>query len=166
MVLTERQKNILDELLGEYIETAKPISSEQLEKRGDFDFCSATIRNELKKLSDMGYLEQPHTSAGRIPTDKAYKYFVDSLFQRETEELFSNIILKEIRIARQRIEEELKLAEELTKSLEEMSAALTIEYLPEKDDLFEILTILGPSKNTSDKNISLINSLIRELENF
>jgi heat-inducible transcriptional repressor len=163
MRITERQENILDTLIQEYINTAKPVSSELLEKKYDFEFCPATIRNEMKKLTDTGYLQQPHTSAGRVPTKKAYRFFIDKVFENE-KKIFSDFIIKEIEMTKKQIEEELRLAQELTKSLAEISSVLTIEELPKKEVLFEILIKLGPSRIRHNKNISLINSLLKELE--
>lgn len=77
--LTERQKSILWTLVPEYIERAVPIGSEFLALQYGFGVKPATIRNELVELTQKGYLEQPHTSAGRIPTDKGYRFYVDVL---------------------------------------------------------------------------------------
>src|SRR4030042_6643044 len=77
--LTERQEKILDIALREYVATAQPVSSQELLKKHDFGVSPATIRNEMQKLTDKGYLLQPHTSAGRIPTDKGYRFFVNKL---------------------------------------------------------------------------------------
>jgi len=82
MELSARQKNILDIVVRDYIELARPVSSQYLENRYDFGICPATIRNEMQKLTDLGYLSQPHTSAGRVPTDKGYRLFVDSLMEK------------------------------------------------------------------------------------
>jgi heat-inducible transcriptional repressor len=83
MNLTLRQEDILDSLVQEYIRSAQPISSQHLEERYDFGVSPATIRNELQALSEGGYLEQPHTSAGRVPTDRGYRFFVDGVSKRE-----------------------------------------------------------------------------------
>lgn len=77
MPITNRQKLILNTVIDEYIDSAKPVGSFLLEEKYDFDVSPATIRNELLKLTKEGYLLQPHTSAGRMPTDKGYRFFVD-----------------------------------------------------------------------------------------
>ena len=77
--LTERQKLILALVIRDYIETAQPVGSENLQKRYRLDASPATIRNEMVQLTDAGYLRQPHTSAGRIPTEEGYRYFVRQL---------------------------------------------------------------------------------------
>ncbi len=162
-MITERQEQILNLLIKEYIDIAEPISSDLLKKRFNLDVSPATIRNELQELTEQGYVTQPHTSAGRVPTNKGYKYFIDIVFiENET----PNFISREIEIAKQKIEKELKLAQELTKSLTEISTTLSYTRFQDKDNIFEMLKIIGPSRTTYDKNIDLMKELIRELENF
>jgi len=172
-MITQRQEKLLNFLIKEYISTAEPVSSNALKKVTDLDVCGATIRNDLQVLTKQGYIEQPHTSAGRIPTKKAYKYFAEKMdserekpFGASQGETFSTFIYQEIRITRGQIEEEVKLAEELIKSLSETSSALTISSSPKKGDLFEILSLMGPARTVYQKNIDIINKLLRELENF
>ncbi|OMC69036.1 MULTISPECIES: heat-inducible transcriptional repressor HrcA [unclassified Paenibacillus] len=78
-MLTERQRLILNAIVDDYIRSAEPVGSRSISKRGDVGYSPATIRNEMADLEDMGYLEQPHTSAGRIPSHKGYRYYVDHL---------------------------------------------------------------------------------------
>ncbi len=78
-LLTKRQSKILYSLIQEYIRSAEPVASAGLAKKCKFGFSSATVRNEFAQLEEMGFLDQPYTSAGRVPTDKAYRYFVDGL---------------------------------------------------------------------------------------
>ncbi len=78
--LTERQEQILATVVKEYVESAAPVGSETLRRRG-LGFSAATIRNELALLEETGYLTHPHTSAGRVPTEKGYRYFVESLME-------------------------------------------------------------------------------------
>ena len=77
--LTERQRRILARLVGEYIEQGEPISSAWLVEHSALGVSSATVRNVLARLEEQGLVRQPHTSAGRIPTDKGYRFFVDHL---------------------------------------------------------------------------------------
>jgi len=79
MELDERKMKLLKAIVDDYIDTATPVASRALSKRHDFGLSSATIRNEMSDLEEMGYLEQRHTSAGRIPSEKAYRLYVDSL---------------------------------------------------------------------------------------
>lgn len=82
-MLNNRSESILETLVEEYIRLSKPISSEFLAKSGRFDFSPATMRNEFVKLTHEGFIKQPHTSAGRIPTNKGYRYYVDRLMELE-----------------------------------------------------------------------------------
>ena len=164
-MLTERQEKLLDFLIREYISTAEPVSSMALKKVTDLDVCGATIRNDLQALTEAGYIEQPHTSAGRIPTKKAYKYFVDKI-EKSQEEVFSDFIFQEVINARSKIEQEIKLAEELMESLSEASMTLNYTRIKKTDNLLEILEILGPSKTAHNENITIISKIIKQLENF
>jgi len=78
-MLSERQKLILSAIVDDYIRSAEPVGSRSISKRGDVGYSPATIRNEMSDLEELGYLEQPHTSAGRIPSQKGYRYYVDHL---------------------------------------------------------------------------------------
>ena len=80
--LTDRQRLILGLVVQDYVNSAKPVGSNTLVKKYDLDLSSATIRNEMMALSEAGYLRQPHTSAGRIPTEEGYRFFVQQLMQR------------------------------------------------------------------------------------
>jgi len=73
-ILSERQYEILKALIDEYIRTAEPISSDFLAQKYNFGLCSSAIRIEMQLLNKSGFLEQPHTSAGRVPTDRAYRF--------------------------------------------------------------------------------------------
>ncbi|MDF2927501.1 MAG: hrcA [Paenibacillaceae bacterium] len=81
-MLSERQKMILSAIVDDYIRSAEPVGSRSISKRGDVAFSPATIRNEMSDLEELGYLEQPHTSAGRIPSEKGYRYYVDHLLRQ------------------------------------------------------------------------------------
>src|SRR5690349_8648351 len=79
--LAPRQQVILRAIVLEYVSGAEPIASELLTSKYDLGVKSATVRNEMAELSEQGYLEQPHTSAGRVPSDQGYRYFVDNLIR-------------------------------------------------------------------------------------
>ena len=81
MKLDERKKKILSSVVEDYIESAEPVGSKTLVEKYHLDYSSATIRNEMKLLEEEGYLEQPHVSAGRIPSTKGYRYYVDNLMK-------------------------------------------------------------------------------------
>jgi len=78
-MLSERQRLILNAIIDDYIRSAEPVGSRSISKRGDVGYSPATIRNDMSDLEELGYLEQPHTSAGRIPSHKGYRYYVDHL---------------------------------------------------------------------------------------
>lgn len=79
MVLCERRCRILKAVINDYVETAEPVGSETLARKYSFGVKPATIRNELAAMSELGYLKQPHTSAGRVPSDLGYRFYVDEL---------------------------------------------------------------------------------------
>src|SRR5262245_53776714 len=79
--LTPRAARILAALVGEYIETAEPVGSARLAQCAGLNVSSATVRNTLAELEELGYLHQPHTSAGRVPTDRGYRFYVDQLLE-------------------------------------------------------------------------------------
>ena len=82
MELSERKKQILKAIIGDYIRTAEPVGSKALTEGHALPFSSATIRNEMSELEEMGYLEKPHTSAGRIPSPRGYRLYVDELMEQ------------------------------------------------------------------------------------
>lgn len=100
MELSERKKRILRVVIERYIETAEPIGSKSIAQSAHLDISSATIRNELAELAELGYLEQPHTSSGRIPSPKGYRLYVNELMQehplslQETERINSALHMK------------------------------------------------------------------------
>src|SRR5438132_3180506 len=81
MQQTERSKRVLAPLVQEYIASGEPVPSSLLVSAAGLDLSSATVRNILARLEEEGYLRQPHTSAGRIPTDRAYRFYVDLLLE-------------------------------------------------------------------------------------
>jgi len=85
--LDSRKQTILQAIIIEYVTAAEPIGSEALVQKYQLGVKSATVRNEMAEMSDLGFLEQPHTSAGRIPSDLGYRYYVDHLIvMRDVEE--------------------------------------------------------------------------------
>lgn len=118
----------MDFLIKEYLSTAEPVSSMALKKSSGLDISAATVRNDLQVLAKEGFIGQPHTSAGRIPTKKAYKYFADKIESQRQKE-FDDFIVRQIRFAHEQMQREMKAMEELMETLE-------------NDNLFEILNIL------------------------
>ena len=101
MVLDDRKLKILHAIIQNYLETGEPVGSRTISKFTDLNLSSATIRNEMADLEEMGYIVQPHTSAGRIPSDTGYRLYVDSMMEekdREIEELKEVIIEREAKV--------------------------------------------------------------------
>ncbi len=95
--LSERKVKILDAVIRNYLETGEPVGSRTISKYTDLNLSSATIRNEMSDLEELGYIVQPHTSAGRIPSDKGYRFYVDHLMkekEREVSEMKEFVIEK------------------------------------------------------------------------
>src|SRR3954454_13276431 len=82
--LDSRARDVLREIILQYVATGEPISSRSLSKCGRFQLSPASLRNVMADLEDLGYLAQPHTSAGRVPTDRGYRFFIDHLMKSRT----------------------------------------------------------------------------------
>lgn len=120
----------------EYVKAAEPVSSNELLKKHDFGVSPATIRNEMQKLTDKGYLLQPHTSAGRIPTDKGYRFFVNKLAgDNDTpagrKEQDGAMEIDEWKGGK--TDDTFKFIQSLTRRLAEESNALALNYLEDED---------------------------------
>lgn len=89
MELDERKLKILQAIIRTYLETGEPVGSRTISKYTDLNLSSATIRNEMSDLEEMGYILQPHTSAGRIPSDKGYRLYVDELMKEKEQQVAS-----------------------------------------------------------------------------
>ncbi len=89
MELDGRKKRILQAIIKNYLETGEPVGSRTISKYADLELSAATIRNEMSDLEEMGYIFQPHTSAGRIPTDAGYRLYVDEMLEAKLEEVDS-----------------------------------------------------------------------------
>ena len=107
-MLEERKKKILQAIIDEYINTAEPVSSGVIEKKYRLGCSSATIRNEMVELEKAGYLEKPHTSSGRVPSAKGYRFYVDELIKED------DISLQEIKYIQSKLETKVNEIEELT----------------------------------------------------
>lgn len=97
MELDDRKITILKAIIKTYLETGEPVGSRTISKFTDLKLSSATIRNEMSDLEEMGYILQPHTSAGRIPSDKGYRFYVDQIMQEKQQEVTE---VKELMIQR------------------------------------------------------------------
>ena len=126
--LDSRKRKILQAIVEEYIDTSEPVSSGSLVKNEDLNCSSATIRNEMAELERIGFLEQPHTSAGRIPSEKGYRYYVDELLREDA------LSRKEMELIRDMLETKVNNLEDLTKiattTLSEITHYTTVAVEP------------------------------------
>lgn len=116
-MISERQEKILNFLVQEYIKSAEPVSSKLLKKSGNLNVSEATIRNELQDLTKLGFIEQPHTSAGRVPTQKAYRY-IAIIIEKDEESQLEDFIARQVTHAHQEMEQQIKMMEKLMDTLE------------------------------------------------
>lgn len=129
--LTQRQIDILKSIVEEYTETAEPVGSETLEKKHNLTASPATIRNEMVRLTNMGYLKKTHISSGRVPTSQALKFYVNQLMKEKELSVTEEVGVKE-KVWDFR-EKEGKFLQELTKSLADKTKALAITTTDEGD---------------------------------
>lgn len=127
--LTERQIQILKALIEEYIETAEAVGSEKLEKKYSLSASPATIRNEMVRLSELGYLKKTHTSAGRVPTPLGMRFYVKQLMEKKALSVTEEVSLKE-KVWDYR-EQEHQFLKEVTKCLASRTGALAVALTEE-----------------------------------
>ncbi len=150
-VLTARQTQILKALIDEYIETAEPVGSEVLEKKYNLDVSSATIRNEMANLAAMGYLRQPHTSAGRMPTSKAMKFYIGQLMEEKKMSLADEIKVKEkVSEVKDNVNE---LMDEAVHSLAEKTSSLSVGVVDDGRAWFAGLPYIFNNPEFRDLNL-------------
>ncbi|WP_135547631.1 heat-inducible transcriptional repressor HrcA [Paenibacillus cymbidii] len=118
-MLTERQRMILTAIIDDYIRSAEPVGSRSISKRADVGFSPATIRNEMSDLEELGFLEQPHTSAGRIPSEKGYRYYVDHLVRQ------SSLTTQELELMKQFFAEKINELEQVIQHVAGMLSTIT-----------------------------------------
>ena len=129
--LSERQKRLLLLLIRDYIESAQPVGSKRLVERYHIDLSTATIRNEMAALTEMGYLRQPHTSAGRVPTEEGYRYFVSQMVnQAELPESVQATIAHQFHQSRPDVEQWMTLAASI---LAHQSQGVSVVTAPHTD---------------------------------
>jgi transcriptional regulator of heat shock response len=132
--LTARQTQVLKSLIDEYLETAEPVGSENLEKKYSMGVSPATIRSEMCALTKTGFLRQPHTSAGRIPTPKAMKFYIDQLMDERQMSLAEEVKVKEdVMEGKNDVD---KILEEATHSLAQATKSLAIGAVDDEDKLW------------------------------
>jgi heat-inducible transcriptional repressor len=142
MELDDRKKKILGAIVEEYVDTAEPVSSGSLLKKSELNCSSATIRNEMAELEKIGFLEKTHTSSGRVPSQKGYRYYVDELLRED------ELSRSEIAFIKESLEQKVNNLEELTKiattTLSEITHYTTIAIGPqvEKHSIVDLKFIL------------------------
>jgi heat-inducible transcriptional repressor len=131
-MLTDRQLLILQVIINDFIQSAQPVGSRSLSKKEEITFSSATIRNDMSDLEDLGFIEKTHTSSGRVPSEKGYRYYVDHLLSPE--KLKSDEILMLKSIFEERIYELEKVVQRSAKILSEMTNYTAIALGPKMMD--------------------------------
>ena len=129
-MLNDRKKQILQAIIEEYIQTAEPVSSNAIVQKYKLDYSSATVRNEMADLEKEGFLDKPHTSAGRIPSAKGYRFYVDELLKED------NISLEEVVYIQSKLQTKVNQMEDLTRittnTLSEITHYPTVSIGPNK----------------------------------
>lgn len=129
--LTDRQIRILKAIIEEYMETAQAVGSEGLEKKYELGVSPATIRNEMVKLTQAGFLKQPHTSAGRIPAKTAFHFYIDHLMEEKKLSVADEVTAREkVWDVRSDLD---RLMHEATKALAQQTQALALAATEESD---------------------------------
>ena len=131
-MLSDRKKKVLQAIVEEYVNTAEPVSSSSLVNNYGLDYSSATIRNEMAELEKMGFLDKTHTSSGRIPSEKGYRFYVDELIKED------NISLEEIKYISSKLETKVNEIEELTQitanTISEVTHYATVSIGPKNEE--------------------------------
>lgn len=129
--LDERKKKVLQAIVEEYINTAEPVSSGSITTGHGLDYSSATIRNDMAQLESIGFLDKPHTSAGRVPSAEGYRYYVNELLKED------NLTLEEIKYIQNKLKIKVNEIEDLTKvattTLSEITHYTTVAVGPKAD---------------------------------
>lgn len=130
--LTARQTSLLKTIIDEYITTAEAVGSEKLDKKYNLGLSPATIRNEMVALTHAGYLKQPHTSSGRVPTPQAMKFYINQLMEEKQMSLVDEVKAKEeVWDSRNKIDD---LMDEATHALAARTRSLAVAALKDKDN--------------------------------
>ncbi len=159
-MLTARRIDILKAIVEEFVETAEPVGSKTLVDKYRLPYSSATIRNDMATLELMGYLEKPHTSAGRVPSNKGYQFYCEHLLERpvddEVKYALSNIFQKESMNVEEAIKESCKIISDMTKltsgvlgpdSSKQRLEHLKLFPIDEKTAVCVFITNLGHTEN-------------------
>jgi heat-inducible transcriptional repressor len=160
MGLTKRQKEILLAIIEEYMESPDEVGSSQLIKKHDFEVSSATIRNEMVKLMDMGYLEKTHQSSGRLPTDLAFRLYINEKVNRE---VMNSVEMVDVRqgIFRVRFSPE-KLIHSILRILEEQSGTASFILMEDMTRHYGISSLINYEELQNVKFLQRILDLLED----
>ena len=160
--LTQREKTILRSIVQQFILTATPVGSRNITKKYDVGFSPATVRNVMSDLEDSGFINHPHTSAGRIPTDKGYRYYVDSLMDIEKLNLKEKgLIEKSLDVEVDQADEFVKITSKLLSSITKQIACVTYPNL--ESGILEKLQIISLTSSRILVVISIKSGLVKTI---
>jgi heat-inducible transcriptional repressor len=160
--LNEREKNILRFIIQQFILTANPVGSRNITKRYDIGFSPATVRNIMSDLEDSGFINHPHTSAGRMPTDKGYRFYVDSLMDvQKLRDSEIGLIHKSLETSLSETDELLKIASNLLSSITHQIACVTYPRLD--SGIFERIQIIQLTSNRILVVITIKSGLVKTI---
>lgn len=168
-ILTDRQKAILEALIQEYVATAEPVSSAVIVRKHHLPYSTATVRNELFSLDREGFLYQPHTSAGRVPTDSGYRFYIEAIQKRNTGE--GKRIEPSFRTLRY-IDDEFDFLRQASRLLARLSGELSIAGFLERDIFYKAglaEALRGPEfadEETARQFGELVDFLDEDLEEY
>ncbi len=147
MELTERKLKILQAIISDYVRSAEPVGSRTLSKKFDLGISPATIRNEMSDLEEMGYLTHPHTSAGRVPSDKAYRLYVNHLMKKhELTPVEKKLIAERLRANVTEFDETIRHAARL---LSEITNLTSFAMTPsQNEDTLKFINLLPVDEHT------------------
>jgi heat-inducible transcriptional repressor len=173
--LSERQQQLLKAIIEEYIDTAEPVGSEAIDRKYKLGVSPATIRNEMASLTELGFLKQPHTSAGRAPTSTGLKYYIQNLMQEKELSVRDEVAVKE-KLWDERFHFH-RLLRDMTRSMAEMTGGLAVATthegelyhsgssslldMPEFYDIDVAKTVLSMMDN-ADTLVNLFNRAVGE----
>ncbi len=162
MELTPRQQKILALIVKEYSESANPVGSKELVDKYNLKESSATIRNEMGELEDLGFIDQPHKSAGRVPTDKGYRYFVNELMRRfELSEKERRLLKFELGKLQAQHEQ---LGRSISNLLSQVSGQAAFALLPNQSSATGLSHIIGEPEFTDTKTMKQVAQLLENID--
>lgn len=157
-----RQEKLLELIINNYIKTAEPVGSKFVVEIGGLDVSAPTIRNEMRELEEQGFLTHPHTSAGRIPTEKGYQYYVENIMRpKEINKKYKDMLLSEI------IEQEntTKNIKSVAKKLSEIANnAIIVGFNPDSIYYTGISNLFSQPEFLDKTNLSAISTMFDQCE--